>query len=472
MSWPARLGHPAALLGALFVLAVACGEPEPAVAPPVEVPEPDMTEMEPNVEKRLRETRAAVLTNPRSAEAWGRFGKVAHAHDLWDEATVAYRRAIELDPTDKRWPYFLGDVLSIVGTDLEAAERQFRRAIELYPDYGPAHMRLGNVLVARDQGAEALAELERALELAPDLEPAKVALAQVRLAQGDLEGAAALLEAILERSPRHGQALATLGQVYGRQGRRDEAREIAKRARDPASYNLYSDPLMDEVVSEGVSAVLLWERAKSFLEDGNYQQAILGLRQVVELRPEDPEVHLQLAVAYGGLGQLELAGRHLERTVELDPEQGDARVRLASFYLEQQSPASAVTHLEKALELLPDRADLRWLLGRAQLLAGAPRRALASFQAAAAAGGEAPFWAHNEWGSALAQTGRLEDALEHFRATLAADPGNVQALFYSGLAFEGLGRVEAAVQYYCRSLDAEPNPPAAARLQALDRSCG
>ncbi|MFQ5350992.1 MAG: tetratricopeptide repeat protein, partial [Thermoanaerobaculia bacterium] len=378
MNRPARQ----ALMAAAICLP-ACGGPTP---PAVEVPEPDMTEMETQVRKRLEETRAAVLADPESGAAWGRFGMVAHAHDLWEEATVAYRQARELEPENERWSYYLGDVLSIVGTDLEGAEKAFRRAMALHPDYAPAHMRLGNVLVAQDRGGEAAAELERALELAPGLEPAQVALAQIRLSQGDLEVA----EALLERSPRHGQALATLGQVYGRQGRRDEAREIADRARDPASYNLYSDPLMSEVVAEGVSSVLVWERAKSFLEAGDYEQAALGLRRVVALLPDNPEAHLQLAVAYGGLGELDLAGHHLARTVELDPEQVDARLRLASFHFERQSPAEAVPHLEEALRLAPERSELGWLLGRALLLSGDPQRALAAFEAAAAAGDRAP----------------------------------------------------------------------------------
>ena len=454
------------------VLAVACGRAVPTSDSALQVPEPDMTDMEPQVEKRLKETRAAVLADPQSADAWGRFGMVAHAHELWDEAAVAYRRARELDPTNERWPYFLGDVLSVVGTELEAAEEVFRRAMALRPGYAPAHMRLGNVLLARDRGAAAAIELERALELAPDLQPARVALAQIRLSEGELKGSAALLEEVLERSPRHGQALSTLGQVYMRQGRRDEAREIAERARSPASYNLYSDPLMSEVVAEGLSSVLLWERAKSFLEDGNYEQAARGLRQVVALLPSNPEVHLQLAVAYGGLGELALAGRHLERTVALDPDQADARIRLATFYLERQSPAEAVPHLRKAMELAPDDPDAGWLLGKAQVLAGDLRGGLASFEEASAAGREVRAWAHNEWGSALAQTGRPEAALEHFRAALAADPENAQALFYSGLVLEGLGRVDEAVERYCRSLRAETNPPTVARLQALDRACG
>lgn len=458
------------ILAAVVCCAACAGKPE--APPPVEVPLPDMTEMEQQVRQRLIETRDAVLANPDSGAAWGRFGMVAHAHDLWEEATVAYRRAWELEPENERWPYYLGDVLSIVGTDLEGAEKAFRRAMALYPDYAPAHMRLGKVLVAADRGAEAAKELERALELAPHLEPAQVALAQLRLAEGDLEGAESLLEAVLERSPKHGQALATLGQIYGRQGRRDEAREIAERARDPASYNLYSDPLMSEVVAEGISSVLIWERAKSFLEAGNHRQAVLGLSQVVELLPENAEAHLQLAVAYGGLGELGLARRHLERTVELDPDRVDARIRLASFHLEQQEPAAALPHLERARELAPDRTDVAWLLGRARLLSGDPGGALGPFESAASAGGEAPVWAYNEWGSALAQTGRLDEALERFRLTLELEPDNAQALFYAGLALEGLGRLDEATQNYCRSLEAQPGSPASGRLGALGRSCG
>ena len=84
---------------------------------------------------------------------------------IYEVALRAYRRAQELEPEQHRWPYYLGDVLSIVGTDLEGAEKQFRRAMALYPDYAPAHMRLGNVLVARDRGAAAAVELEHALAL-------------------------------------------------------------------------------------------------------------------------------------------------------------------------------------------------------------------------------------------------------------------------------------------------------------------
>jgi tetratricopeptide (TPR) repeat protein len=432
--------------------------------------------MEPQVAERLRQTRQAALSAPPSAAAWGRFGMVAHAHELWDEALVAYRQAEKLDPDDERWPYFLGDVLSVVGTDPEEAIAAFRRAMARRKDYAPAHLRLGRSLRAAGRDAEAARELQRALELAPDLQPARVALAQILLAEGDTERAVEHLEEILRVRPRHGQALAALGQAYMRLGRRDEAREIAERARDASEFNLYSDPLMAQVAEESVSSAVLWDRAKALLDNGRYEPAAQGLRQVVELLPDNADVHQQLAVAYGNLGDLDRTRRHLERAVALEPDRVAARIQLATAALDLQDPAAAIPHLRRVLELAPDDPDAGWLLGRALVLTGDVAGGLAAFEAAdarsAADGGEVPVWGHNEWGSALARSGRLDAALARFRAALAADPDDAQALFYTGLVLEGLGRVDEALEHYCRSMEARPSPPAAARLQARGHRCG
>lgn len=445
----------------------------PSAAP--SIPDPDLSEMEPQVASRFEQARAAVVADPESAAAWGEFGMVAHAHELWEEALVAYEKALRRDPTDERWPYFLGDVRSVIGTDLAGAANAFRKAISLRPDYAPAHMRLGRVLVADDQPEAAAAELERALELTPDMQPAMVTLAQIELGRGDLERSEVLLDRVLAAAPRHAQALSTLGQVYMRQGRRDEARKVAERARDAAIYNLFDDPLMGQVVREGKSSVLIWERAKAFFEDGDFTQAAIGLARVVDLRPQNVEARHQLAIAYGNIGQLERSLEEMEKVAQADPDLVDAKVQLGKLHLDLGRPASAVAPLRRALALAPEDPDAGWLLGRAEMATGAVHSAVATFEAAEKnaerSGREVPSWAHNEWGAALAQTGRLEEAFRHFERALQADPNDAQALFYLGLVYEGTGRIEEAVTHYCRSMRAQPNPPAAGRLQGLGRSC-
>ncbi|HEX6201485.1 MAG TPA: tetratricopeptide repeat protein, partial [Thermoanaerobaculia bacterium] len=268
----------AAALALATLLVAGCASEEPdaaagrdgATGPPAaaEVPEIDLSTMEPEVAERFAAARRAVVADPASAAAWGRLGMVAHAHELFAEAAAAYRRAESLDRADVRWPYFLGDVLTVQGEDLAAAEAAFRRALALRPDYAPAHWRLGAAQVAQGEPEAAARALGRALELAPGLQPARLALAQVRLSQGDLDRAQALLDEILRAEPEHAQALATLANVAMRQGRGEEARRIAERAEAAPFYNLYSDPLMDQVVAEGASTVLIWERARAFLQNG------------------------------------------------------------------------------------------------------------------------------------------------------------------------------------------------------------
>ena len=477
--WPITLG--------LCLFLVACGDkaddaPASQTQAPADVsdaapsiPDPDLSDMEPRVAERFAQVRAAIVADPESAAAWGTFGMVAHAHELWEEALVAYERAQRLDPTDERWPYFLGDVRSVIGTDLAGAATAFRKAIDLRSGYAPSHMRLGRVLVADDQPGAAAAELERALQLAPELQPAMVTLAQLELAAGDFEQAEVRLDRVLVESPRHAQALSTLGQVYMRQGRRDEARAVAERARDAALYNLFDDPLMGQVVREGKSSVLIWERAKGFFEGGDFEQAAIGLAQVVELQPDNVEASYQLAIAYGNIGQLERSLEQMEKVAAADPDLVDAKVQLGKLHLDLGRPASAVAPLRRALALAPEDPDAGWLLGRAEMATGAVHSAVATFDSAERiakrVGQPIPSWAHNEWGAALAQTGRLQEALSHFEKALVANPNDAQALFYLGLVYEGTGRIEEAVEHYCRSMRAQPNPPAAGRLQGMGRSC-
>lgn len=455
---------------ALVLLAIAggCSGGRDTAGPTV--PLPDLTDMEPQVAARLEELGATIEADPASAQAWGHFGMVLHAHELLDEAAVAYAEARRLDPDDERWAYYHGEVLSVIGSDLEAAESALREFVEARPDYAAGRMRLGKVLVALNRPREAAVELDRALELDPELQPARLTLAQIRLAADELDAAQRLLEQVLSAAPRHEQALTTLGQVYMRQGRRDEARQIAEQAGEAAAYNLYSDPLMSEVVAEELSSVQLWERAKAFLDNGNYEQATIGLARVVDLTPDNADAHLQLAVAYAHLGQAVSALRHLERSAQLQPDVADTQTRLGGLYLDLDRPGDAIEPLRAAVALEPGKAEAQWLLGRALLRGGRTHEAVEVFESVSPEA-PVPASAHNDWGNALAQGGRLDAALEHFEAAIEQSPENPQSLYFAGLAQEGLSAVEEAVSLYCRSLAVDSRSPAAERVAALGRRC-
>jgi Flp pilus assembly protein TadD len=90
------------------------------------------------------------------------------------------QRAVELDST---LPETRTALALSLGNDgqFEAAEQEFKRAIELGPSNAGAHYWYAMLLVALGRGAEALAEAERTLELdpfapQPDLNTKRIAL--------------------------------------------------------------------------------------------------------------------------------------------------------------------------------------------------------------------------------------------------------------------------------------------------------
>ena len=175
------------------------------------------------------------------------------------EAKAAATKALELDEKLAEAHASLGIVRAWYDGDFVAAEREFKRAIELNPNYAFAHTRYGGYLAAMGRHQEAVAEMKRAQELDPvalninaqlgwvlfvgrqydqaieqcrktlELEPkfsrAHTFMGLAYLGRGEFSQAVAESQkgAQLDDSPL---LLAMLGGVYAVSGNRDEAREV------------------------------------------------------------------------------------------------------------------------------------------------------------------------------------------------------------------------------------------------------
>ena len=178
------------------------------------------------------------------------------------KAKAAAGRAIELDETLAEPHATLGLIAENYDWDWAEVERQYRRAIELNPNYATAHHWYGEFLAFMGRYDEGLAEIKRAQELDPlslaistDVgkihyiareydraieeckktlemdgghDPARLWLSVAYLENGQYEAAVAELRKIKnwEDDPT---ALAFLGYVHGRAGRKSEAREVLGR---------------------------------------------------------------------------------------------------------------------------------------------------------------------------------------------------------------------------------------------------
>ena len=89
------------------------------------------------------------------------------SHVVMPKARAAALKALELDDRLAEAHASLGQVAAYYDYNFPVAEREYRRALELNPNYATAHQWLAEHLSAMKRFDEALAEIKRALELDP-----------------------------------------------------------------------------------------------------------------------------------------------------------------------------------------------------------------------------------------------------------------------------------------------------------------
>lgn len=132
--------------------------------------------------------RKAITLNAVAASYHAHLGLALAALGSRDEAVVASRAALRLDPNQPDTQNNLGVLLEQQG-ELDQAEDCYRKAIALAPDFPNAHGNLGAVLRTAGKPVEAIACLRRALEIYPNQPEVLNNLALALLAQDDRRGA-------------------------------------------------------------------------------------------------------------------------------------------------------------------------------------------------------------------------------------------------------------------------------------------
>jgi Tfp pilus assembly protein PilF len=118
--------------------------------------------------------------------------------------------------------------------DWAAAEKHFRKAIEIYPDFPVAYNNLGVACMRQKDYACARDSWKKASEMDAALVPAQVNLARSRIVDHDLTGAEALLQHALALEPLHPEALLMISNIDLALGKFDFAVTYARKV--PTTY--------------------------------------------------------------------------------------------------------------------------------------------------------------------------------------------------------------------------------------------
>ncbi|MFN0123625.1 MAG: protein kinase domain-containing protein [Blastocatellia bacterium] len=220
-------------------------------------------------------------------------------HMAFPKASEAARRALERDSQLAEAHGALALVAHLYEWDWATAEREFRRTIELRPDYAPAHQWYANFLATMGRTSEALAEARLAQGLDPLSRIIKAHQGRILYFVGAPEQSATQLQQVLAQDPGFFAARRYLGLTLSEMGRHAEAIAELKQA---LSYS--EDSLL-------VRSELGYACAAAGLRDE--ARAIIG---ALRAAPGNNALSFQIAAIHAGLGEKDKAIEMLRRALD------------------------------------------------------------------------------------------------------------------------------------------------------------
>lgn len=238
------------------------------------------------------------------ADSYGLFGFSQYAAlpptEAERRAEAAARKALELDDTLAEAHTALGAIQHRSKWNWVEAEREFRRAVELNPDYTPAYQFYALCLSSVGRQQEALAAIRRALELEPASPIINAAAARQLIFARQYDLAIEQLQKALELEPNFMVAHVRLGLVYEQKGMYEDAVAELDKARTLSKDN----PLV--IAALGHAYALSGSRKRA-------QELLAELKQLSKKRYVSA---YDMAVIYSGLREPDQAFAWLEKAYQ------------------------------------------------------------------------------------------------------------------------------------------------------------
>ena len=162
---------------------------------------------------------------------------------------------------------------------------------------------------------------------------------------------------------------------------------------------------------------------RSYLLNGQFNQAITELSTATSLDPKLTEAHNLLGVAYDKKGLADRAKESYERAVKVEPEDAQALNNLGFSLYQNGNYRAAVDRLKRAAKLAPTDDRILNNLGLALCRLGKFDEAYKNFARAAG-----PYTGNLNTARMLERFGRDDDAIKYYEAARQIEPQSTLAL--------------------------------------------
>jgi tetratricopeptide (TPR) repeat protein len=428
---------------------------------------PDLAGVAVELRGRVRDANEHAVHGPQQVSALGGLARLYHANGFLPEALLCYKGLEQLEPKNPRWKYRHALVVSGFG-EFGLAVSLLRQTIELDPNYMPARLRLGEILLKDNQLKEAIAVYEAAQTREPGEPYSLLGLARCDMDQELWSAACEKLEKVVA-STNYALGYDLIVPVYEHLGMNDRAAEIRGRMKAWGAFRDMADPWMEELNADCYDAYQLSVAAGAFKVRGEKEEARTLLERAVRLAPKNAPLHFQFALLLIDFSEYAQGKRELELCTQLDPTFADGWSYLSGVLSTMGDAAGAQQVFTAGLAHCPDSPGLRRMYAKQLQAQGRVDEAIQQFRESIRLR-STDVEPYIELGMALLSSNRTEEALKEFNRALVAEPENPMAL--STLAFYAISTSnEAAARQWMQRARNQPRvlPDDLAHLTAAFR---
>jgi tetratricopeptide (TPR) repeat protein len=253
-------------------------------------------------------------------------------------------RWVEEVPQSAPAHYWRGWVLERL-KDSRGALADYQRALELDPDYPPAHLRLAEVWLEKSSPPEVRPHLEWLRKHYPERPDVLARLGQYHFLQGHPRKARRLLEAAVKKLPDDPLLLIYLARLDIQEGQPARAEHLVRRVleRDAtdteAQYTLIASLRRQGREKEAAAVLAQYEK-----DTAQLKRAIHVLQQEAEHPTSDPGPLSEVGAVFLRAGQEGVGLYWLQQALKRDPDHQPTHKVLAEYYERKGAGAIAAAH--------------------------------------------------------------------------------------------------------------------------------
>jgi len=194
----------------------------------------------------------------------------------------------------------------------------------------------------------------------------------------------------------------------------------------------------------------IFERGRAAMRARDFASAAQAFQQAVELRPDDVDAWFRLGLARSANAESNAAIEAYGKAAELDPAHAEARNNLGNVLFRRGNYEKALTWYERALAIRPDYMLARYHQGWVLRHYNRNQEAEVAFRYCL---GLTPRSSREQTthfdclfyaGTLRFRAADYEAAAAAMEQMLAANGGHIEARYYLGMAYRGLGRIDEA----------------------------